>query len=90
MFLSAIVLVTPPTDLDRPGVLRPGWSCPAITLYGDRTVLQVLFWPFFRAGEELNGGLTLGSKDLILLIMLVLEEVIQWRKFGCIFHVVGG
>ena len=63
MFLSAIVLVTPPTEPDRAGVSRPVWLRPAITLYGDTTVLQVLFWPFFRAGKELNGGLTSGSKD---------------------------
>jgi len=55
MFLSAIVLVTPPTEPDRPGVLRPGWLRPAITLYGDTTVLQAISW--FRnyiLSRELN------------------------------------
>ncbi len=40
MLKAAIVLVTHPAKPDRAAVFRAGWLCPAITLYGDITVLQ--------------------------------------------------
>jgi hypothetical protein len=49
---AAIVLVAHPGKPDRAAVFRPDWLCPAITLYGDNTVLQVVSWPFFSVRKD--------------------------------------
>jgi len=51
---AAIVLVTHPAKPDRAAVFRAGWLCPAITLYGDITVLQVVSWPFFSVRKDIE------------------------------------